>query len=252
MKLVCQRLIVLIIMLTYHAMIADNRIILYLKHAPDQVLSDVEKEIKTSNLSQKIEQMEQQTPGTNSQKIMKYSLKTQLKPLLSGFAAIYGGYLDISDHDGLLSFPLRHSTPKIYIAITPKINLVNVKENTFSHREFIATADCPTSLYLFERKVDEKQNSYWDVKRQDIPADKKVNPLTIVILTTPGNLYVPEGHFFATDNAQLVLSDIYVIGRAQNEDAVLQSLDLSRFFEPITSEQKKATDNLMQKLITNI
>ena len=93
-----------------------------------------------------------------------------LTPKLSGFIAIYAGFMDISDRDGLISFPLRHVSPKINVAVTEQINLIKVKENTISHREFLPQNQVPSKLYSFERKEDidpkdpTKKTTYWSVK----------------------------------------------------------------------------------------
>src|SRR5437868_7539210 len=83
-----------------HTIHADNRIIVYLKNAPGTVLQAAEQEANQTNLAQKLADMESETPGAISQKMVKYSLQTLIKPRLGGIVAIYGGYMDISDPDG--------------------------------------------------------------------------------------------------------------------------------------------------------
>jgi hypothetical protein len=229
---------------------ADNRIIVYLQHAPDKVISQAEQEAKDTSLATKIASLETKTPGKLGYSMFKNSLRAYFKPQLSGFVGIYGGYLDISDPNGLLSYPLRHTTPKIYVAITPTIHMVDIKGNTFSHREFVLGE--PVSYYSFEMKEDEKKNSFWDVKEIPVPADKKINPITLVILSNPKNIYIPKGQFIITPNVQLVLPSIYVVGRNNNDAALLNMLDIRRYFEPIKFEEKKATDLSFQKMITNL
>ncbi len=250
MKKIIQNVMLISLLTVSIHLLADNRIVMYLKHAPADILRDVEQEAKNMGLAQKIEKMDAQPPGMNSQKMVKYALRSHMKPELSGFTAVYGGYMDISDPDGLIAFPLRHATPKIYLAISPGMQLINIKGETFSHREFVLNQ--PLQIYEFELKKDEKQNSFWDVKEVPAPADRKINPLSVIILTNPQNLFVPQGHFLSTDNVQLILPDIYVIGRAHNEAALLQSLDLRRYFEPTVDEEKKATDTSTQKMLTNL
>ncbi len=228
---------------------ADNRIIIYLHHAPDKILSQAEQEAKNISLATKIANLEAKTPGKIGSTILNNSLRAKLTPQLSGFVGIYGGYLDISNRDGLLSFPLRHTSPKLYIAITPTINMINIKGNTFSHREFVIGE--PASYYSFEMKEDEKKNSYWEVKEIPIPADRKINPITLVIISDPKNIYVPKGQFLATANVQLVLPSIYVVGRNNNDTAILNMLDIRRYFEPVKFEDKKATDLSYQTMISN-
>jgi hypothetical protein len=241
-----------IIFVFFSAIQADNRIVLYLKHAPAEALAQAEKDAFKQSLATRIAQLDNKTPGELSRSAIKYSLKANTMPPLSGFVAVYAGYMDISDMDGLLAFPLRHAIPKVFIAITPEIKLVNIKGNTFSHREFINDQNNPCQLFMCEIKQDEKNYRYWEVNEIEIPADKKINPLTVVLLTHPENIFIPTGIFMATPNAQMILPDIYVIGRKNNEDALLKSLDIRRYFEQITIEQKKAAETSVQQMITNI
>ena len=250
MKNNIQTIALISLLITNINLFADNRIIVYLRHAPADILRAVEQEAKNMGLAQKIEQMDTQPPGMGSQKMVKYALRSHMQPELSGFVAVYAGYMDISNPDGLIAFPLRHATPKIYLAISSGIQLATIKGETFSHREFVLNQ--PTQVYEFELKKDEKQHSFWDVKEVPAPADKKVNPLSVVILTNPQNIFLPQGQFLSTENVQLILPDIYVIGRANNEAALLHSLDLRRYFEPIVDEEKKSGDTNIQKMLTNI
>lgn len=241
---------VCLILATILTLDADNRIILYLKHPPSNILETVKQEAKNISLASQLASLETQTPGQVSQSIVNSALDRNLKPSLGGFAAIYAGYIDISNKDGLFSFPLRHTTQKVYLIITPQINLINIKENTYSHRELADNA--PAVMYSCELKIDDKQQSYWEVREEALPQEKKINPLTIVIFSHPNNFFVPQGHFFALPNVQLVLPDIYVIGRTDVEAALSASLDLRRFFEPITTDQKRPSDTSMQHMITNL
>jgi hypothetical protein len=177
-------------------------------------------------------------------------LKNYTNLYLSGFACIYGGYMDISDIDGLVSFPLRHASPKIYVVLTPRIELVNVKENTFSHRKFVPGNKA--LIYSFERKTDTKNNLYWHVTIENIPADLTINPLALVILTNPYNIYINQGDYLCTDESQMVLPPFYVVGCNDNEEALFSMLSIRRFFEPISKEWKKVTDYATQQIVQNI
>lgn len=243
---------VLAMAISFDTLHSDNRIIAYLKQVPENTLQSVEKEANQMNLAEKIASLDSKTPGVVSQKIVKNALRSALRPNLSGVLAIYGGYMDISDSDGLISFPLRHITPKLYLAITPRIRLINIKGNTFAHREYLSDDQNPTVIYSFELKQDEKKYTYWDVKEESIPQDKKINPITMVLITNPKNIYIQEGQHIATPNVQLILPDIYLTGRENNEQALLTALDMRRYFEPITVDEKKAGDMVLQRMITNL
>ena len=239
---------IIFLLITKDFCYADNRIVLHLRHASDKLQDEVKKHYE----SQSETSLNEQSPSQVNQTLIRAELKKYLAPHLSGFIAFYGGYSDISNPDGLISFPLRHSSQKLYIAVTPQINLVKVKQNTISHKEFITKQRNPTKLYLFEKKEDEAKQSYWDVKEIPIPKDLKIDPVTLIILSNPNNLVIPEGHFLATKNAQLVLPEIYVVGSQDKEEVILKNLDIKQYFEPIEVEQKPVGDTTMQKLIKNL
>ena len=230
----------------------DNRIIIYLKHAPERALTLVEQEAINEKLINKVDNLNSKTPSQVNNKLLKRELKKIFKPRLDGFIALYSGYMDYSNTDGLISFPLRHTEPKIYIAITPQINLVRLKENTISHAEYITNNEnIKTEIYKFEKKQDNKGMYFWHAKKQTIPDDKKINPLTLVILSKPKNIYTSTGDFLSNDSKQIVLNNnVYVLGNTDKDAILLNTLDIKKYFEPIEFEKRKVGD-IEQKMISN-
>lgn len=247
------KLILLFSIIRATSLSADNRIILYLKNAPTNIINQAISEAHKESLP-----LTNATPGKISKKHIREKMKKILTPKLSGFLAIYGGYIDISDPDGLISFPLRHATPKIYIAITEEIKLIKVKENTISHREFISQDKDKTKLYSFEQKEDidpknpTSKTLYWHVQEIQIPADNKINPLTLVIFSKPSNIYIATGDFITNESSHLILPEIYVIQNTNLERIIFQTLDIRKHFEPINTEDKKIDDKKSESLIKNI
>ncbi|MFH1832311.1 MAG: hypothetical protein ABH827_05945 [bacterium] len=235
---------------------ADNRILIHLTHVQEKIRTQIEQEYYLENAKNhgidKISMLTQQTPAQISAKLTKKELRKLLSPSLGGFPALYSGYLDISDPDGLITFPLRHNSPKLFIAITPEIKLVKAKENTFSYAEYIANATNPIELYAFEKKVDDKNRPYWDVQKALVPLNNKIDNLTIVILANPKNIFITEGHFITAENVQLVLPEISIVGNTDKEKIMLQILDIKQYFESITVEEKKVSDTSVQKTVTNL
>lgn len=231
---------------------ADNRIVMQLKHAPDEVIKSVQEGYPHDHGIKKINNLDQKTPGQVSKKLVKNGARTYLTQTLSGFMAIYGGYMDISDTDGLITFPLRHASQKVYVAVTPDIKLVNVKDKTFSHYEFIPK-DNPTELYLLEKKEDEKKQLFWQTKKVALPKDNRIAPISIVLLTKPKNVAILEGDNLATATPQLILPPIYVVGAINKEKVLLKMLDLKQFFETIIIRKKNIDEGKgIQKMITNV
>lgn len=231
---------------------ADNRIIVYLKHAPlDLIKATVEKaqqEVKNSQegLINKITKIK----NFENEKLKNEYIKL-LTPKLGGFMAIYGGFLDISNKDGIIQFPLRQTAQKLYIAFTDKIKLIKVKGNTFSHREFADQIKHPIKLYLYEKKVDNKNNSFWSVQEAKLPEDKVISPITMIFFTNPSNVVVQTGDFLSNNSQHFVLPEIYVIDTFNQALVDLGVLKVKRFFESVKFEEKPVSEKSTQGLLSN-
>ena len=168
-------------------------------------------------------------------------------PKLSGFIAIYGGYVDYSSPDEF-KFPLLHKERKIYMVVTPEIQLTTVFGKTISHKNFVPGA--PTEIYLFEKKKNaDNKTIYWQVRKEEKPEHSRISPISIVLLTNPKNIVVATGDHITPKSQNFVLPNVYVVGN-DNMKVNLNFLDIKRFFEPIERSEKidKAT---VQQIITN-
>lgn len=248
-----KKIIILSALISVSFLYSDTRVLFYLNPAPIQINEWIKNHVKKENAKiAKINKIDKKTPAQVSQKLLKNEYKQYLSPKLGGFLALYGGYVDYSNIDGQISFPLRHHQSKMYLVITPNIKLIKVKGHTISHKEFDPKEKKNTQVYLFEKKEDNDKQNYWKVSKQEITDDKIINPLSIVLLTKPKNLFVATGDFMSNDNKQLILpTNIYVLSNNQNSKILLNFMNIKNYFEPIEIEDKKISDVLFQKIITN-
>lgn len=230
---------------------ADNRIIIYLKNPPAQAIMQAQKELEKQG-TKKLNNLTQKTPGQISKKLIKNEFKKYLIPKLSGFLAFYAGYSDYSNHDGLIQFPLRHVTPKLYLVVTKKIKPAHVKGETISHLEFEIGKNNDKKIYLFEKQQDKNKQYFWKVSEKDIPKDKRISPISIVLMTNPKNIYIQVGDFMADDSKHLILPNIYVVGNIDNTEILLKTIDMLLYFEPIDVKDKKISDIISHRIITNM
>lgn len=228
--------------------IADNTITLQLQHAPADIIQQVEKTLSEQRNGDIFEQdLKQKTPKQFNQKLLKSEIRALLKPVLSNYAATYGGYIDISDKNGLISFPLRHQGDKVSVALTQSFEPILFEGNTISHIIF----NQDTKMYLFEKKTGKKEQVYWEVTEQPIEKGKKNAPTTIVILTNINNIAIIPGSYLTTKTVQFVLPNaFFVVGNTNNEKDLLNSLELRTIFERV-SVDKKITNTIEQRRITN-
>jgi hypothetical protein len=230
---------------------ADNRIVFYLKKAPEQAFRLAKLDLEREKGLKKLENLSNKTPVQISNKLVKNEMKKHLGPNVDGFIALYAGYIDYSDSNGLISFPLRHVSPKLYLVVTREVNLIKVKGNTISNLA-LGSEKIPAKIYLFEKKEDKNKQFFWQVTEQKVPEDRQINKLSVVLLTNPKNIYVALGDFWSNDSKHIVLpSNIYVVGLGGNNKILLNSLDIKRYFEPIEFEDQKVSDVLSKKMIIN-
>ena len=218
-----------------------------LKQPPAEIQRSVKEEIR------KLEKLDYKSPARIGKKIFKSSFnKFPLK--LGGIPALYGGYVDYSKETGEISFPRLQKESKIYLVVTPEIELFKVNANTVSHESIIPKK--PIKVYLFEikefLKKDNTKGYYWNVVESSIPKDGRINVLSIVLLTKPKNIVVPTGDFMTVKTVNMVLPAVYVVGNIGNAHTVLNFLDIRRFFEQIDRKEKLEKEKTIQKIIKNI
>ncbi|MCK4517538.1 hypothetical protein KAT92_02095 [Candidatus Babeliales bacterium] len=226
-----------------------SSITLSLKPAPPEAIRAVKKEYPSLNKNvQKLEKLSKKDSVDIGRKLLKNGF-SRLLPKISGFAALYGGYVDYSDQDGTINFPLLHEKPKAYVLITPAIDVIGVYGETISHKSL--KEKTPAKLYRFERKEDKNKISYWRVTKKELPKNGKINPIAIVLLSKVKNIVIPTGDFIATDNPNLSLPNIYVVGNIDNTKSLLNFLDMRKYFEQIELEEK-SDKQIVQTIITNL
>ena len=222
----------------------------YLQHPPFTLIKSVEA-IQQEEM-EKINNIVKKPPSQISRKILQSRLNNNIAPALDGFLTTYYGYLDYSNKNGKIAFPLRHSPAnKVNLLIAPQIKLVKVAKNTIGYADLEGKEDS-MALYSYEQKKDKNNALYWKVQRKALPENKRIDPLTITILTKAKNIFVEEGDFQTEENSNLILpNNIYVLGNISNTKILLRALDYARYFEPIELEMKKSSDTVDQTIINN-
>jgi hypothetical protein len=213
----------------------------------------------TSAISQAKEEFQKLNPNDE----LPDSFKIKKDKRVSGFMTIYGGYYDFSDKDGTISFPLRHESPKSYIVITPRVEMIKLLKETISHqkvgpapvsREISIPSKSGAKIYLLEKLKNKDNSLYWSVTEQPIPENRKISKIAITILTNPDNIFVPTGNFFISEKDHMVLPAIHVVGRKGVARSISNNIEITRYFEPIRKKnknEKKENLSIQQDILTN-
>lgn len=227
-------------------LLADKNLRINLTPPPNAVISQVKAELERQGLIAPDE-------------LTKLDQKTWS---LGGFLTVYGGFFDYSDNDGSVTFPLRHEDPKVYIAITPRITLIKLDQETISYmREgddssettTIIPDDQSAKLYLCEKLQDSKKNWYWQVTEQKIPENRRLNNYTVIFLSNPRNLFIPLGQFPVSQEEQMFLPPVHVLDRRDIAKAITDNIEITRFLEPIKkkTDEAKEPHQMERNLVTN-
>ena len=222
----------------------------YLEQPPYEVIQSIRKEYLNNKIPGKLRSFGRQLPVQLAQKSLKRSLKLDL-PRLSGFIALYQGYVDYSNKDGQITLPLKHSEQKITLVLSPSINMKKTFGVTISHVELILPEHpVKVKMYTLERKKDKNDVTFWNIKETSLPKDKKLGPEALVLLTKPQNIFVPLGDIIATESPNFILPSFYVVGDIEKKQSMFDFLDIKRFFETVATETKDEK-LVKQQLIIN-
>lgn len=232
------------------SLLYPSSINILLKPAPVYIIESVKSQLATENIvNTKINKLGARTPIKVGKKLLRNGFD-KFFPKLSGFIALYGGYVDYSDVDGTITFPLLHKKPKLHLIITSDMRLVNLYGNTIAYEGI--TEKTPIKSYTIERKIDKEKIPFWQITESKAKKHDRINPISVVILTKPKNLVVPMGDFLATADANLTIPSIYVVGNIDQEKILLNFLDIRRYFEQINVSEKTISDKKTQRLIKNL
>lgn len=204
-----------------------------LKQAPASIRQKVKSEVTEKGL------IRQDTDPSNGFK--------KVLPTLDGFIAIYSGYVCYSKK-GQITFPVRHDQQKIYLVVTPKIELPPVFGNTVSHKKFAKGVEA--DIYLLEKKENGDGTFFWKVSKEKKPANNEIKNLSIVILTDKSNIILPTGDFMTSKGPNLVLPSPFVVGNKGNKEATNDFIDKARHFEKV-KEEEQSEKTTAQRVITN-
>lgn len=215
---IVQYLFILAVFFNNHTQYAAPLITFYLKPYPNITIN--KSSYKLSNNLAK--------PG----KIATTRAKHMLPAPISGFFATYGGFLDVSDLDGEISFPRLHTNPILYFLVTEHITPIVISANTLHHWELEEGE--AAALYKMEQLWDAQTGvHFWQVTKEPLPKDKIIPLESITLIANPKYIYVPLGIIPFKESPHLILPDIYIKNGINLTQNALYILNLSHYFGSI-------------------
>jgi hypothetical protein len=161
------------------------------------------------------------------------------RPLLNqGVLATYGGYIRVSDFNGLLQFPRIQQKAEFHILITPFIEPVMMIGNTVHHWEIPLNAEY--AYYKCILTTDAKTGlKFWKTEEAELPK-KRIIPLdTITIFGKPKRFLLPLGATVTRSVTQLVLPPLYAVKMPEGIIPALRVLKVRQFFGPLNDAFKQ-------------
>ena len=158
---------------------------------------------------------------------------------IAGIFSTYFGFLNVSDFIGQTSFPRKQSKGLITLFVTNKISPVMMFNNTVSHWQLVPGT--PAAAYSLELKEDPVTKlSLWIVKKKVVPETGQI-PATesLIIIAKPANIYVPLGATLTSQEANLVLPNMYARKGISSTRNALYMLNLTFLFRPVDLLYKK-------------
>ncbi len=226
-------LLILAVFFNNHSLFAEQLITIFLKPYPELSLKE-----GSEKLGPKLAK-----PG----KLSSTRAKHILKPSIAGIFATYGGFLTISDLNGEVSFPRKHTKPFLYLLITEKLSPIIMSGNTIHHWDL--EEDAAAAMYLMEQKWDEQAGiHYWDVSQVPVPENDHVPLESLTIFADPKYIYVPLGISTLKESPHLILPDIYIKKGINLTASALFILNLSQYFGSIIPMYKKQPDRYLRQL----
>lgn len=214
----------LVLSMHMHTLVAEQLITLFLKEYP--VFSPPEAAAKLSSKLHK------------AGKISTHQAKYHIPIKMSGIFATYGGFLTVSNLDGELSFPRKHTHPFIYLLVTQKVTPIVMSGNTIHHWEL--EEDTPTEMYKMEQQTDSNTGKhYWLVAQEPLPANNRLPLETVVLFADPKYVYVPLGITVYKESPHLILPDIYIKRGINLNATALYLVNLAHYFGAVIPLYKK-------------
>jgi hypothetical protein len=171
-------------------------------------------------------------------RLPKSQMEALLKPApVNGILVSYSGFLDNSDENGLVSFVRKTNSPHINLVITKDVKPIYTFGNTVHHWEL---KNDNAAFFTVRKEFDPKTKlSYWDAKKEDLPANKVIPHEGVILFTDPEYIFVPEGVTPIKESGEnLFVPPIYVRKNIPLIDNDLETLLVTHLLRPEKKEVK--------------
>jgi hypothetical protein len=151
------------------------------------------------------------------------------QPIEAGHIVTYGGFVDVSDFDGLVSFPRKQSDKSIYLLITPEATPISMFHNTLSHWELIPSM--PKRFYKIEQIQNEQtKKSLWTTTEIEVPKDNIIPLDTVILFMDPQYARPLSSEKESLNGENLLIPPIEIDSGIDDEKNAIVFLKIRHFF----------------------
>ncbi len=172
---------------------------------------------------------------------------------VNGFFAYYNGYIDCSNDNGIITFPITgHDAKMLNVLLCSQLDMRILNKNTIEAVAIPAQKRESAQLFQYKKITPQDKLPYWKVKQGTLPDDNIVTQNTVIILTNPKNIFIQEGYFYTSKSPHIALPEnIFVVGNTDHLKIMLASLDIGRYFEEMRFQYAMPIDTILQRLPLN-
>jgi hypothetical protein len=151
------------------------------------------------------------------------------QPIEAGHIVTYGGFVDVSDFDGLVSFPRKQSDKSIFLLITPEATPISMFHNTLSHWELIPSM--PKRFYKIEQIQNEQtKKSLWTTTEIEVPKDNIIPLDTVILFMDPQYARPLSNKKESLNGENLLIPPIEIDSGVDDEKNAIVFLKIRHFF----------------------
>ena len=257
MKYFKRILIFITFIINLNTLYASDAIITFYVHKYPYFKNKSEKTVQSSQeISQKIQQ-----PDYILNQIIKHYTYTKEIP---GVMCFYAGNIAFSDATGQVTFSRLQQDKEIYIIITPEILPAYILGPTTIHH-WVLNPQYESAKYLITQTFDETtQLYYFETKKVAAPdpeaeapnpeaaapnpetADLNIPLNSIIIISDPQYVFIPEGATFTEYSPNLTLPNIYIKKGFCFIHNSFYDLSIKHYFDKAASSYKQEELSISQ------
>lgn len=182
------------------------------------------------NFSQALKQ-----PGYITHKIIR-----KYTDSIEGVMFLYAGNIAISNRWGQVTFPCLQQSRTMNILVTPTIEPSYILAPSTIQSWNFQNSSNQKAWYTVTSEYDHETSLYYHMtQKTDGPSDNSIPLNTIILISNPDDVYIPQGATIIQQSSSLVLPDIFIKRTFCFVYNSLYNLAIKQYFDQTTQTIKQ-------------